>query len=70
MSHKTLSNGKCSCTLTYGRCKFVRGNRTHQQNKARYCFLRNFIGLSRNETRIVQSYSDSRMIKYLKEVKK
>jgi hypothetical protein len=58
------SEGLCNCRKIYGTCKYVNGNRTNKQKRARYCFLRH-IGYSRKETRLLMGYSDSRVIRYL-----
>lgn len=41
--------------------KFVNENRTNQERRVRYCFLRNS-GFSRKQTRIINSFRDSKQI--------
>jgi hypothetical protein len=43
------------------RSKFVNGNRTKEQRKARYCFLRNS-GFNHNLASILVAFRDKRMI--------
>jgi hypothetical protein len=44
--------------------KFVNGNRTKQQRRARYCFFTH-IGANRTEARILAGWKDSTVIKFL-----
>jgi hypothetical protein len=46
--------------------KFVNGNRTKEQRKARYCFFRH-IGFNRTESRVLDGWRDSKVIELLKQ---
>ena len=62
-------DGRCLCRLKYGKCKFVNGNRSNNEKRVRYCFLRKCVGLNRIETRMLMGYSDSRVVRYLSNFK-
>ena len=48
-----------------GKSKFVNGNRTAQQRKARYCFIRQQ-NIPRSLARTLAAYSDPHFVKTLK----
>jgi hypothetical protein len=47
--------------------RFVNGNRTNAERRVRYCFLRNVIGFTRNEARIIVAYRDKNQIRSIKQ---